>query len=269
MFKPRGHRRFRLPQFHHRGKRPLAFRQVFMISFIIFMVLTVWGLWLINEGIKPTLMAYANTKTVNLATKVINTAINKQLKETQDNTSYVSFEKDNNGEIRAVTVNTANVNMLSTTVVARVQSYLQMLEKGKLEEHLNSDNIEIQADQRGPLITSIPLGLATKNSLLANLGPQVPVRFQVIGNVNQKLVDKKEPSGINWMNLNVYVLISVDIRVIIPFATKPQTVTGKIPLVNTTVHGDVPLYYSGSQNGNSPSITLPSRQNKKTKSQQR
>ena len=140
-----------------------------------------------------------------------------------------------------------------------------MLENGKLEEHLNSEGIQIQADQKGPLITTVPLGLATKNSLLSNLGPQVPVRFQVIGNVDSTLKDEKKQVGINWINVQVYVHLRVHVRVIIPFATKPKTVQANVPLVNVTVPGDVPLYYGGNgsnNGGNSPALVLPSKKKK-------
>lgn len=263
MFKPRGRARF--PRLRQKMRRPLGFRHMLVISFMIFMGLTVWGLIIINAGIRPTLMAYANTKTENVATKVINVAVNKQLKEMNQGIEFVKFEKDNNGQITGVVINTENVNMVATTVTTQVQNYLKMLENGKLEEHLNSEGIQIQADQKGPLITTVPLGLATKNSLLSNLGPQVPVRFQVIGNVDSTLKDEKKQVGINWINVQVYVHLRVHVRVIIPFATKPKTVQANVPLVNVTVPGDVPLYYGGNgsnNGGNSPALVLPSKKKK-------
>lgn len=268
MFKPRGHRRFRLPQLRNsrgdRPRRPLAFRHVFMISFVIFLGLTVWGLWLINEGIKPTLMAYATTKTQNVATKVINTAVNKQVKEHQQNLNFVTLKYNSNGNVSSAIINTADVNMIETTTTNQVISYLKMLENGKMEEHLNSEGIQIKADKKGPLITTIPLGLATKNSLLANLGPQVPVRFQVIGNVKSTLKDSVQAIGINTINIRVYIHVTVNVRAIIPFATKPKNVATDVPITNVTFPANVPLYYGGNGSGNAPSIVLPQQGKKKT-----
>lgn len=236
-----------------------------MISFIIFLGLTVWGLWLINEGIKPTLMAYAVTKTQNVATKVINTAVNKQVKEhQQNNLHFVTLKYNGDGNVSSAVINTADVNMFETTTTNQVISYLKTLENGKMEEHLNSEGIQIQADKKGPLITTIPLGLATKNSLLANLGPQVPVRFQVIGNVKSTLKDTVEAIGINTINIRVYVHVTVDVRAIIPFATKPKEVAANVPITNVTFPANVPLYYGGNGNGNAPSIVLPQQGQKKT-----
>ncbi|HET7578186.1 MAG TPA: sporulation protein YunB [Bacillales bacterium] len=258
MFKPRGHRRIRLPQFNFKRRRPLAFRQVFMISFIIFLGLTVWGLWLINEGIKPTLMAFAVTKTQNVATKVINTAVNKQVKEFQQNLNFVTLKYNNDGDVSSAVINAADVNMLQTTTTNQVINYLKMLENGKPEEFINSEGIELQADQKGPLITTIPLGLATKNSLLANLGPQVPVRFQLIGNVKSNLEYKVDAVGINTTSISMYIHIVVNIRAIIPFATKPKKVSSDVFLTGITYPADTPLYYGGNGNGgNAPSIVLP------------
>ncbi|HEU5139434.1 MAG TPA: sporulation protein YunB [Bacillales bacterium] len=262
MFKPKKRRQLRIPRlFRKKPGQPLAPRHVFMISFIIFLALTVWGLWFINAGIKPTLMAFAKSKTQDVATTVINVAVNKQLKEMQDELEFQELVRDNNGEVSAVVLNTQNIAMVSTVMTNQVQNYLNRLEEGNLVNHINTEvqGIQIQSDTKGPLITTIPLGLATRNSLLANLGPQVPVRFQVIGNVESNPVEKRETIGINTIHLRIYLHISVSIRAIIPFATEAQTVTNNVPLVNVTFSADTPIYYGGNGNGDSPDVVLPSR----------
>lgn len=259
MFKPKGQGfRFRFPRLLlRRPKKPLAFRHVFMISFIIFIGLTVWGLWLINAGIKPTLMTFAKTETQDVATKVLNVAVNKQIKEQMQDLDYVTLEKNDNGDVTAVSINAANVNMLMTTTTTQVQNYLTRLENGKLWEHLNTQGIDVVTTKKGPLIAEIPLGLATQNSLLANLGPKVPVRFHVIGNVSSSIVGTAQPVGINHVFLRVYIKITVDIGTIIPFATETQSVPTHVMIASELITEDTPLYYSGGSNANSPAIMLP------------
>ncbi|MCD8502072.1 MAG: hypothetical protein LRY71_10840 [Bacillaceae bacterium] len=59
-------------------KGPLPFRYVFLISFIIFCVMTVQGLYLVERGIRPTLLDIAQTETQRIATLAINDAVSKK-----------------------------------------------------------------------------------------------------------------------------------------------------------------------------------------------
>ncbi|HEX7065496.1 MAG TPA: sporulation protein YunB [Bacillales bacterium] len=265
MFKPKG-QGFRFPRFHFKKtkkpKKPLAFRHVFMISFVIFLGLTVWGLWLINVGIKPTLMAFATTKTKDMATAVSNFAVTKQVKEVQQDLDFLHVRENNDGEVSFVSIDAANVNMLMTTTTSQVQRYLTRLEDGELWQYLKDQDIVIESSNKGPLIQEVPLGLATGNALLANLGPKVPVRFQVIGNVTPSLVGKVTQISINNLFLEVYIKIDVEIQTIIPFATKPAHVKTEVLVASAIITREAPLYYGGRGSENS-SVVLPSKQTKK------
>lgn len=63
---------------------PLPFRYVMIITFLFFMISTGFGLWIINKGLKPTLLAYAETQTSRIGTLVINKAINKKIADVLD-----------------------------------------------------------------------------------------------------------------------------------------------------------------------------------------
>lgn len=222
---------------------------------------------MINKGVEPTLMAFAETKTTSVAQKAITVAVNKQLDAVADDTDFVNFEKDNNGNVTVVSVNTPNVNMMETQTTMKVQNFLTKIENGEMEEYLNSDDIDVDSKQKGPFITKIPLGQATNNALFANLGPEVPVRFRVVGNVETDVVGNAKAVGINTVHLKLYVRIKVKVNVIIPFAAKPKTVTSELPIVDTLTPFDVPDYYGGGNgNGNgNPAVTLPIPKDKKSK----
>ncbi|HET7627139.1 MAG TPA: sporulation protein YunB [Bacillales bacterium] len=262
MFKPKKRRGIRWP--HFKIGKPLPPRHTFIITFMIFITLTLWGLWMINEGIKPTLMAYAKTKTKDIATTVANAAVTKQVKELQTKLEFLHLEKNNDGEVTAVVIDSSNVNMLMTRTTAQTQQYLKRLENGERWSFLNGDGIEVTTERKGALIYQIPLGVATNNSLLANLGPKVPVRFHVIGSVTSSLVGIAEPVRINNVFLKLFIKIHVNARAIIPFATEPVEVTTQVLVGSVMVSREAPLYYSGDGDDNgSPSIVLPSDKNSK------
>lgn len=194
MFKPRGHTPRKS---HRRSKRPLGFPQIFVISFLFFVGFTVLGLYLINKGLEPTLLSFAETKSVSVAEKVINVAVDKQLDDLAEDTNFVSFDEDNNGDVTQIRANTPNVNMMKTQTTRKVQKFLTRIENGESIEYMNADDIEVETKEKGPFITKIPLGQATNNALLANLGPEIPVRFRVVGNVNTTLVGSAKAVAIN------------------------------------------------------------------------
>lgn len=256
MFKPRG--RFRKKKRNPSSRRPLRFRHIFVISFVIFILLTAGGLILINQGLKPTLLTFAKTKTENIAQKAITYAVGRQLEEASEDVDFITKETDDTGNISFVNINMADVNQFTTQTTQRVHNFLRDLEEGKLEEFLISDDVEFETDQNGPAIIRFPLGQATNNPLLSNLGPEIPVRFRVVGSVNTNPKEKVVSAGINVVHYRLFVHVKVEVSVIIPFATEPTTVESDIPIANTFVPGDVPYYYSEGGDGGEPGFLLPS-----------
>ncbi|MDR4241346.1 sporulation protein YunB, partial [Bacillus mycoides] len=47
---------------------PISFRYILLISYIIFIVIVVQGLWIVNKSIQPTLIKYGETETHKMAT---------------------------------------------------------------------------------------------------------------------------------------------------------------------------------------------------------
>ena len=103
---------------------------------------------------------------------------------------------------------------------------------------------------------SVPLGRVTDNTLLSNLGPEIPIEFSAIGAVKSDVKTKVVEFGINGGVIEVYIEVKVDIEIIIPLATDITTVTRNIPIGMGVFRGDVPQFFNGSGNS-APSIQLP------------
>jgi len=63
--------------------------------------------------------------------------------------------------------------------------------------------------------------------------------------------------------VTVYIYIEVDLRVIIPFATKQQTVTTEIPITEALIVGKVPNYLYNNPTGK-PDVPMPRNANMQT-----
>ncbi|SFL96073.1 sporulation protein YunB [Salibacterium qingdaonense] len=235
---------------------PLPFRYVFLISFILFGLFTVQGLILVEKGIRPTLMAIAHTETQKLATQAINDAISNKIVENIDVEDIIDMQHDNQGNVSSINFNSKMYNRVQSESVMRVQRYLQMMEEGNIKDLGLPQEIEQELDTEqfteDGIIHVIPLGQATNNALLAQLGPRVPVRFSAIGHVKASMSESIIESGINNTYVRVSIDIKVDVRVVIPFATDTAVVATSIPVGVAFISGEVPEFYNAGD-GDMPS----------------
>lgn len=243
--------KFRGPR-HRRG--PLPFRYVFLLTLVFFTISTTLGLWIINKGLKPTLMDYAESQTVQIASL----AINKAILETKVEDINNVISKDT--ETSLTSFDTEKIyNKLGETTRSILNS-IKMAEHGELEELESMTDMEIDIEERDGekgIIYYVPLGQATNNALLGNLGPRIPVRFNAIGHMESDIETEFEQVGINNIYIKVLIKLKVSVQIIIPFATEVAELEQKIPIALGILEGEVPQFYNNSGEGGAPSIELP------------
>jgi len=247
-----------LPRFPARlRKGPLPLRYVFLLTFVFFMFATAVSLWIVNKAIEPVLMEIAEKETKRIANLVINNAIEQQfLKENTEMSDLITVQKDESGKIASVDFNTAVVNRILAKTDDYVMQSLKAATEGKIAE-LEFPDDKSEKEKNNGIIYYIPIGQVTDNALLGNLGPRVPVQFQLIGNVTSDVTKEIKPFGINNALIEVDIHVSVDIQVVIPFATKAATVSTDIPIAMQVIQGEVPEFYNNG--GPNPTLSVPAR----------
>ncbi|NKE07189.1 MULTISPECIES: sporulation protein YunB [Mesobacillus] len=240
-------------------KGPLPFRYVFLLTFVFFSFSTAAGLWIIDKGLEPTLMKYAESQTRKIATLVINKAINKKIASGMDIDKVIEFVPVDGGTTTVVKFNTEIINRVKAETTNIVQMNLKEAERGNLTSLEMLSDVELvtdEEDREAGIIYYVPLGQATNNALLGNMGPRVPVKFNAIGDVTADVVWETEEHGINNTLINVSVRVKVNVQIIIPFATEIATVQENIPIGSFYYPGKVPQFYNGGGD-TSPAIQLP------------
>ncbi len=217
--------------------------------------MTAQGLVVVEKGIRPTLIEIAKTETQRIATTAINEAVRKKTIENTDMENVIDIRQDSEGRIISAGVNSIGVNRVLHETTLNVQRYLNDVARGNIRDLAIPDGIEVDQEsyQQQGIIHMIPLGQATNNALLAHLGPRVPVRFTAIGDVKSQIHEEIISVGINnaWISLSIQ--ITVDVRVIIPFATETEVVTTLIPVGMVYIQGDVPqFFHAGGGDGGMP-----------------
>lgn len=92
----------------------------------------------------------------------------------------------------------------------------------------------------------IPLGFASNNPLLMNLGPKIPLKIEIsdvaLGNVSTKV----ESFGINSALVKVFLEIYLKTSILYPFENIEETSTFYSLLSSKIITGTVPDFYNGS-----------------------
>lgn len=212
---------------------------------IILLIITISFVFTyINKKITPLLMVYAEKKSRSVATSIINQAISDDALKNLDKDKLFIETKDKNGNIISTDFNSVTVNKLINVISNYVELYIEELETGntnRLSKKIK-DKYKLKNSKNG-VVYEIPSGVITNNVLLSNLGPKVPVRLNLNGDVITNIKTDVINYGINNALIKVSVTVKVYMQVIIPFKTKEIVVESDIPIVMRLVKGEVPNYY--------------------------
>lgn len=213
-------------------KRNRVIPVIILIFVIVFFVL-----YYINRVISPKLIHYAEEE----LKKISNLVITKSFKfdEGLNIDDLFIITRNDKNEILTVDLNTVLVNKVIVNSTRSIQENLKLLEQGKINEYNEYSN---------GVLLKIPLGEVTNNFLLNELGPKIPVKLKIIGNMDIRLNTKVTNYGINNALIETTLDITVKEEVLLPIETSEITVVSSIPISVKLISGTVPNFYSNGIN---------------------
>ena len=226
---------------------------VVVLSLIFIFILVILLFKIINDKVNPILLSYAELETKKFASIIINKAIEKNVANDLVIDDLYIVSKNDNNEISSVDFNPVIVNKVLTKVTSSVQMNIKNLEEGNLDLLEVSDDVLMYYDKENlkkGIIFKIPSGIIFNNSLLANLGPKIPVRFTLVGDVITGIKTNVTNYGINNALLEISVNVKLTLKVILPISTREISVETDVPIAIKMIQGTVPNYYSNGLNSN-------------------
>ncbi len=227
----------------------------FLVILCVFLVFR-WA----SNVLTPKLEVYAETELRRFSTLIINKMIVKEINDTISIEDLFIVSKDSNDSIHTVDFNPIAVNRLLSIITNSIQTDFQDLEQGNYENLNLEDNVLSDFDmdllKRG-IVFTIPSGMVFDNPLLSNLGPKIPVRFSLTGDITSTINTKITNYGINNAMVEVNADVTIHERMILPFLTKDIDITVSVPLVMKLIQGTVPNYYFNGIDKNSNIVTVP------------
>jgi len=219
-----------------------------LICIIIFIFLVIVSGCFINYYSRkaiPLLMSYAEAESKKLIILVINKAVTKQINNV-DTDQIFEVTYNNNGEVILIDFNSKRTSIALSTITSLVEVNLRAIEEGKIDMIELPDNsldvFDTDLLEKG-IILEVPLGVISGSVLLTNLGPKVPVKISLIGDVSSGFSTDVKEYGINNALITLMIDVSVDTKVVLPFMSEDMNVSASIPIAMKVIQGKIPEYY--------------------------
>ncbi|MEG0994523.1 MAG: sporulation protein YunB [Bacilli bacterium] len=226
---------------------------ILLISIFLSVILSLVVINYLGSKITSKLMTYAEDEASRFASLVINKTVTKKVISDLNIEELFIIFKNNDGDIQSIDFNPITVNKILGDATALVQKNLKHIEEGNMTllKLDNYNNLTSKKLKEG-IIAEIPIGMSSNNSLISNLGPKIPVRIKLLGEVNSSVTTSIENYGINNALIQIFIHLEVGTRVIMPFQSKKVIVGLDIPLGIKILQGKVPGLYNNYLNKNSP-----------------
>lgn len=232
-----------------------------------FIILTITGLIIavtfvfriINQKVSPVLLEYAELETRKVASVVINSAINKEVSKTINLDNLFIISKDSSGDINTIDFNPIEVNKLLAKTTEIIQNNLKNLEDGKIEnlDLPNSNYLSEEEDLKRGIIFEIPSGLVFNNLFLNNLGPKIPVRLNLVGDIISEITTNVSNYGINNALIEIRINLKLTEQVLLPITSNRIEIEVSVPIALKIIQGNVPNYYLNGLSGSSSVVAIP------------
>lgn len=213
--------------FHKIGIILIIILIIFVLSFIV--------LKIVVKKVSPTIMEYSKSEMKKVASTLINKAITNDILEEINLDELFIVDKSNEEEVIMIMLDPSIVNKAVSRATDAVEDSLKKVElrdKSVLEDFNINENCFY-----------VPVGIIFNTPFLNNVGPKIPIKLKMVGNVTSGIVTDVEEYGINNSVVTISMEISVEIQVVLPLTTDYVSITNYIPLAIKLIQGKVPIYY--------------------------
>ena len=202
--------------------KPIDKRKRRRILAVILLGITTLSLLYCSSYLRELATEMALSDASDIITAAVNTTIQAKMSEGDfDYDHFVALEKDNNGNISAITTNMTRINHLSSEILKDV----------------------IKAADSGRLDIRIPVGNLLGSNLLLGKGPEVPVDIIMLTSSRTEYRNVLETASINQTKHQILLRVIVDVDVLVPWETVSTQVECDVLIAETVIVGTVPDTY--------------------------
>lgn len=203
-------------QIARKRKRKRIFLRVFFTLIILIPIIFFY-----NKKVLKGIVTYSQESIASQTKNSINSAIKFCLTDVEY-LDLVNLQKDSQGNVSYLTINSLKINQLSKNVV----EYSKIIIDEQLKKGVN-----------------IPILTFTGITFLSGYGKEVNYKILSIGSVTSDFLSEFTSQGINQTKHSIYVNVNVEVKLILPFSNEKIVIDDKILITESILLGKVPEIY--------------------------
>ena len=227
---------------------------IFLILILIG-ITTIVFLNIFNKAVNPRILEVATQRISTFNNLIMIQTYSKEIMPSADITDIITIVQNSKEEILTVDFKLGNAYEILRNATINLQDKIAKLELGQLQEMGFSDP-DLSNGYEG-LILNIPIGVASKSIYFANLGPRIPVKIRMIGNVIGIINTKITDYGINNALVEIYMDLTVTEEIMTPVTFETIKTNYEVLIASKVIQGIVPSFYGGLIQKNSEIINVP------------
>lgn len=200
-----------------------------LISFLLLFVLmsaVIYSAFCFKNNFPSVVTQYCDRVVVAKMSEMLNQTLSEAL-EHEDINDILNVQRDSDGNIVLITVDTEKVNLLKS----RLTLYI-------LQEISDKNRMQF----------GIPFGNVMGSYLLSGVGPEIPITVVPVGSAVSKTKSSFVSGGVNQTKYELYVEIIMCIEIVGPFTSEAREITGQLCIAETIIVGKSPGVIWGSDN---------------------
>ena len=179
-------------------------------------------IYYLSNKVMPTILITSKNIVKETGMNIISENVSDRIITILDREELFKIERDINGNIESIDYNTKVVNVILKEV-----------------SNISYNNFKKYEKEKDGIVTYVPLFSGSKNIFFSNLGPKVPIKLILDGNVITSLQTDVKEYGYNSALIEISVKIEANTEVILPFKTTNEKIVNIVPISIKIVEGDV------------------------------
>lgn len=205
------------------------------IYIILILFEVIWSINSLGMLISPKLINIVKNNIVYYDNLLVEEYLDTQELRSNLIDDLISLDKNKNEEIMNININTAKSYELMSSIVKELKS-----------KSNNYGDVDSYAkNKRGQMVLRYPIGLASSNILLNNLGYRIPLKLVLNSNVLTGIKTKVTNYGLNNALIEVYLKVSFVSNVIYFSLDEAVNSDYEILLASRMIMGRVPDMFNG------------------------
>lgn len=168
---------------------------------------------------------YTKSLIISYANEVIDQGVTEGVVELLDGKSILNEVYDSNGKVSYAYLDAQTINYLRNNISRYVANCIDVINNGEKFKSIE-----------------LPLGYFFGRNYFLSNGIKIPVDLEVIGHQDIQIEKVVESYGLNTTILQLNLIITLNVRTVIPFQSDVIESRSSIPIALEILNNDIPYY---------------------------